>query len=275
MSPEERQLLTDLFTRVHTAASTPRDPEAENLIVDAVRAEPAAPYYLAQAVIVQEKGLEAASKRIAELEAQNAELRLANGTRREPEQRGGFLSSIFGSGQTAQSAAQPSPQSAPRPYNGAPSGPWGQSVEPNPGQSAYGQQQPGTMAPAGPWSQNMRSPSAGGSFLTGALGTAAGVAGGMLLANSLSGIFSHHMSGLGLGSPLSEGLAPAPVEETTVINNYYGVTADEQTAQDPTQPEAAPEPSQDSGFQQADFDDGNSDWNADDGNDGGDGSSFA
>ncbi len=37
MSPEERQLLTGLFDRIRGAAATPRDPEAEALISDAVR----------------------------------------------------------------------------------------------------------------------------------------------------------------------------------------------------------------------------------------------
>ncbi|MGO7697192.1 hypothetical protein AB9E35_34690, partial [Rhizobium leguminosarum] len=49
-------------------------------------------------------------------------------------------------------------------------------------------------------------------------------AGGMLLANSLSGIFGNHMSSLGWGSPFGAnpfGNASAPNEET-VINNYYG-----------------------------------------------------
>jgi hypothetical protein len=57
------------------------------------------------------------------------------------------------------------------------------------------------------------------------LGAAAGVAGGMLLANSLSGIFSNHVASSGWGSPLGGSSAGnAPVEET-VVNNYYGDNA--------------------------------------------------
>ncbi len=82
---------------------------------------------------------------------------------------------------------------------------------------------------AAPWSGQMSAPSAGGSFLRGALGTAAGVAGGMLLANSLSGIFGSHMNSLGLGSPLAGanpfGSGNAPVEETIINNNYIGDNA--------------------------------------------------
>ncbi|MFD1746110.1 DUF2076 domain-containing protein [Rhizobium helianthi] len=267
MSPEERQLLTGLFERIQTATATARDGEAEQLIAEAVRREPSAPYYLAQAVIVQEKGLEAASKRISELEARIRQLETAQPAPVQ-EQRGGFLSSIFGSSQPPQQQ-QPAPPQPQRPYNGAPTGPWGQSMEAAPQQpQPYGQPQP-----TGPWTA-ARSPSGGSSFLTGALGTAAGVAGGMLLANSLSGIFSHHMAGLGLGSPVAEGLATAPIEET-VINNYYGDAAgnnDANTSGNAAQPDTQ---TADDNIQQADYDDSN-DWSSgDDGDFGGDDSSYA
>lgn len=265
MSPEERQLLSGLFERIHTATATPRDSEAEQLIADAVRREPSAPYYLAQAVIVQEKGLEAASKRITELEARVHQLESAQPAASQ-EQRGGFLSSIFGSSQAPQ--AQPAPSQMQRPYGGAPSGPWGQSMEAAPPpQQAYAPQQP-----SGPW-QGVRSPAGGSSFLTGALGTAAGVAGGMLLANSLSGIFGHHMAGLGLGSPAAEGFTTGPVEET-VINNYYGDAPDSNDA-DKSDNAAQPDvQTNDDNIQQADYDDSN-DWSSGDDSDfGGDDSSY-
>jgi hypothetical protein len=211
MSPEERQLLTALFDRVRTAGATPRDPEAEALISEATRAQPSAAYYLAQAVIVQEKGLEAAANHIKELEERVRQLEAGEGDRRQAEQ-GGFLSSIFGSTQTQQPAPAPGPWgSAPREGYEQPRG--------------YDNSRQMAQQPSGPWSQQAYAPSAGGSFLRGALGTAAGVAGGMLLANSLSGIFGNHMSSLGWGSPFAGanpfGNAGGPVEET-VINNYYG-----------------------------------------------------
>lgn len=283
MSPEERQLLNALFDRVGTAAATQRDAEAEQLIADAVRREPAAPYYLAQAVIVQEKGLEAASRRITELEAKNGELE-AQVSAPAREERGGFLSSIFGSSQPPRAAPRPQ---APLPSPAFPpaAGPWGAA------QPAYGAPQgygsPQAYAPvqqpsAGPWSQQpqgMRAPSAGSSFLTGALGTAAGVAGGMLLANSLSGIFGHHMSGFGLGNPMAEGFGGGVVEET-VVNNYYGDAAGNQgqdwgaqDASDPSDLQRADLPPDDD-LQQAD-DSFASDWSAGDSDYDGDDSSFA
>ena len=69
MSPEERQLLSDLFDRVRSQANAPRDRDAENLIAEAVRAQPYAPYLLAQAVLVQEQALHGADQRIQELQA--------------------------------------------------------------------------------------------------------------------------------------------------------------------------------------------------------------
>ncbi len=55
MSPEERQMLTDLFERVRGQANAPRDRDAEALIADAIRTQPYAPYLLTQAVLLQVK----------------------------------------------------------------------------------------------------------------------------------------------------------------------------------------------------------------------------
>jgi hypothetical protein len=251
MSPEERQLLTALFDRVRTASATPRDREAEALIDQATREQPYATYYLAQAVIVQEKGIEAAANHIRELEERIRQLEAGDGEHRQAEQGGGFLNSIFGN---SNQDRQPAPTS----------GPWGsaprQSYQQPRAYDDNSRQMP--QQPAGPWSQQAYAPSAGGSFLRGALGTAAGVAGGMLLANSLSGIFGNHMSSLGWGSPFGAnpfGNASAPTEET-VINNYYGDGSTQQAADDNNN---------DDNLQQADYD-GNDDDYTDDSSDFGD-----
>ncbi|MCZ7856819.1 DUF2076 domain-containing protein [Agrobacterium salinitolerans] len=245
MSPEESQLLKGLFERTRAASATPRDREAETLIADAVRDQPAAPYYLAQAVIVQEKGLEAAAAHIKQLEDRIHALESGNSAPQAAAQ-GGFLSSIFGTGQSQPPAPTPvpAPQASCRNDTaGQTAGPWG---------SPAGQQ------PGGPWSQQPAAfgRTSGGGFLQGALGTAAGVAGGMLLANSLSGIFGGHMSSLGLGSPFggNSGIGNAPVEET-VINNYYGDSA-------------SPQNNDDDDIQQADYDDNADDADFDSGDDG-------
>ena len=58
MSPEERQLLVGLFERTKSAASGPRDQEAETFITEQIRQQPAAPYLLAQTVVVQDQALQ-------------------------------------------------------------------------------------------------------------------------------------------------------------------------------------------------------------------------
>jgi hypothetical protein len=256
MSPEETQLLTSLFDRVKSASSTPRDADAERLISQAVKDEPAAPYYLAQAVIVQEKGLEAAAAHIRQLEERIHQLESSN-TAPQQAQQGGFLSSIFGGNQQQAPAPAPSPSSAPAPaptyrndISGQTAGPWGRTAD-------------APQQASGPWSQQpsgfgrFGGGGGGGGFLQGALGTAAGVAGGMLLANSLSGIFSNHVASSGWGGA---GAANAPVEET-VINNYYN--DDDKPQQDASD--------NNDDVQQADYDDSNDDMDFDSG----DGDSFA
>lgn len=254
MSPEERQLLNGLFERVRTASATPRDREAEELIERETRRQPYAAYYLAQAVAVQEKGLEAAANRIRDLEDRIRELEASGSDHRRAEQGGGFLSSIFGSSQPQQQA--PVQQNS-GPWDSTARGPSDdgrrhdegyRSLQPS---SGY---QPSANQPTGPWGGNAyRGPSAGSSFLTGALGTAAGVAGGMLLANSLSGIFSNHMSGAGLGNPLAGagafGASEQPAVEETVVNNY-GDDAIREASDNGNDGSAAGN----DGWQQADYD---------------------
>ncbi len=271
MSPEEQSLLSGLFERVRTASSTPRDREAETLIDQAVRSQPSAPYYLAQAVIVQEKGLEAAAQRIEALEAQlrRSEDRIhALETERDAEPReshsGGFLGSLFGSPDKPQQRPDAPRSGQSYPADGSSvGGPWGgapRAAYPAPQQPYPPQQQPAS----GPWDRQPQPASAGGGFLRGAMGTAAGVAGGMLLANSLSGIFGNHMSSLGLGGATE---TAAPIEETT-INNYYGDDAVTQ-ASDTTPADDVPDaPSGDNGWQQADLDTSpNDDFDTDFGSD--------
>lgn len=252
MSPEERQLLATLFDRVRTASATPRDRDAEAFIEQGTREQPYATYYLAQAVIVQEKGLEAAANRIRELEDRVHELEASQSDHHRGEQSGGFLSSIFGSGQSQQSASANAP------------GPWSGSA---PRQnyragSDYNDDYRAPPPPAGPWTQQATAPSAGGSFLRGALGTAAGVAGGMLLANSLSSIFSSHTNALGWGSPFAGnnpfGNPEPPVQETVINNNYFGDDAVREASDDNNAGGGGRDGSDgnnDGGWQQADYDD--------------------
>jgi uncharacterized protein len=218
MSPEERQLLTDLYGRIRGAASTARDQEAEALIQNETRAQPYAPYYLAQTVLVQDQALRAANDRLQELEGKVKDLESQAASKPSS---GGFLSglgSLFGGGGPSPAPRAPAP---PPPSPPPPGGRWGQSPPPPQGgwqQPPQGYPPPGS-AP-GPWGGQGAGPAgAGGGFLKGALGTAAGVAGGVLLADSIRGLFAGHGSPYGIGSGFG-GMEPG-IGGETIVNNYY------------------------------------------------------
>jgi uncharacterized protein len=215
MTPDERQMLSGLFDRIRTASDGPKDREAQAFIDDAVRNTPSSSYVLTQTVLVQQQALEAAAKRISELEAQGK-------PEPAPEPEGSFLGNIgrtlFGGG------AQPASSAPPRSYDA-------RQYERDPGPSpAYGQRPgyappPPPPQPGGPWGAPQAAAPQGGGFLQGALQTATGVAGGVLLGNALGGLFGGHGGGSGLfggGGGMAAGGFGQPtgtVNET--VNNYY------------------------------------------------------
>jgi len=214
MTPQERQLLADLFERVRANASGPRDPEAEAFIGDAVRMAPHAPYVLAQTTLVQQQALEAAAQRIAELEARAGQPAPAEAP---PSFLGNLGKSLFGG---ASAPAAPPPQ-ARTSYDAS----GYQRAAPDP---AYRQPAYAPPPPAGPWGAPPQA--ASGGFLSNAMQTAAGVAGGIAVADLFSnliggrgGLFGGHSMGFPAGG------------ET--INNFYEAPASggDQHAQDALQ----------------------------------------
>ena len=179
MTPQEQELVNELFDRLAQVESNPRDPSAERLIADGLRQAPHAVYALVQTALVQDEALKRANARIEELQAQ---------VRGEEQQHSGgsFLDSVRdavlgkseprGSVPSVHSQTQSSPPTAPpyRPQPGYPpqtaSYPPGSSVAPGMG-PAFG---------------------SGGSFLGTAASTAAGVIGGGLLLNSIRSMFGDH-----------------------------------------------------------------------------------
>jgi hypothetical protein len=204
MSPEEAKLLAGLFERIKANANAPRDKEAENFIAEQVKAQPEAPYLLAQTVIVQDFALRSANEKIQQLEGRLRELES------QSKPSGGFLGGLFGGA----AAPQPPPRPAPPPQGYAPpqGGPWG---APPQGYAQPGYGPPGGFGQGGGFGA---APAPGGGFLKGALGTAAGVAGGVLLADGIRNLF--HGGGLG-GYGMDAGFHPAGLSETTIVNNYY------------------------------------------------------
>jgi hypothetical protein len=155
MDRNERQIIDDLFGKLRQLdqQEQQRDADAESHIRQLVAAMPSAPYYMAQAILVQEQALANLQNRVQELE-QNAADRPA---------AGGFLGGLFGGGQPAQRQARAPAVGGPIPQQYL---------------------QPGMGAAGSPWGRPM-----GGGFLAGAMQTALGVAGGVLIADALTSAF--------------------------------------------------------------------------------------
>lgn len=214
MNTEEQTLIDGLFGRIKQAEdpSQPRDAQAQACIEEHVRQQPAAPYYMAQAILVQEaaiKRLDEQNKQLqAELQQARAQAETARAGNSAPSNGGGgFLSSIFGSGgRSAAPAVQPQRPAAPVASGGG----W---REPSaPGFSRPQAQQSGFGA----------APARGGasSFLGGAMQTAAGVAGGVLLAQGISSLFNHHSQPEEVVEVIKE--EPVPTSDSDGWNDQGG-----------------------------------------------------
>jgi uncharacterized protein len=188
MTPQERQLVDDLFDRLSKLEGAPRDPDAAAAIAQGLRSAPNAVYALVQTVLLQDEALKRANSRIQELEAGGAG---------EQRQSGGFLDSmretIFGQERGSVPNVRP-PDMASRPTWNS-----GQVLQQAQGPAPYNQ---------GPYGQPYGAPQApmgggGGSFLGTAAAAAAGVVGGSLLLGSIRSMMggSHQSFGdtAGLG----------------------------------------------------------------------------
>jgi hypothetical protein len=202
MDHNEQSLIGDLFAKLRQAEQQagPRDPAAEQEIAAAVSRQPAAPYYMSQVILIQEQTVQAQNQRIQELEKQLAE---------RPAAGGGFLGGLFGGGAApAASAARPAAERTPVMAPGS-----------SPGTApvtAFGNSP--AAAPSRGWSQPTQP--AGGGFLASALTTAAGVAGGIMMANALTGLFGG--SEAQASETPAEPPAEAPVESEEAFPDEGG-----------------------------------------------------
>jgi uncharacterized protein len=231
MTPQERQLVDDLFNRLSKMESAPRDPDAAAAIVQGLRIAPNAIYPLVQTVLVQDEALKQAHHRIEELESQSAPAQ---------NQGGGFLDTmrgaLFGQSQSGGSV----PNVRPPDINSRPLWNSGQALQQNSryDQGGYGQPYGGPQAPAGGMMGGgmMGGQSGGGSFLGTAAAAAAGVVGGSLLLNSFRGLMggSHY----GIGGDRVVGSNPWADESNSNLARDAGVNhvgADDLAAQDRAQ----------------------------------------
>jgi hypothetical protein len=172
MTPQEQQLVDELFDRLAQVENNPRDPDAERVITDGVRRAPHATYALVQTALVMDEALKRANARIEELQAQV-------GDQPPPQQGGGFLDSMRDAvlgrhdprGSVPNVRTQATQTSSAAPYQSQAGYP------PQPYRAGPG------MGPAF---------GSGGSFLGTAASTAAGVIGGGLLLNSIRSMFGDH-----------------------------------------------------------------------------------
>jgi uncharacterized protein len=200
MTPQEQQLVADLFDRLASLEGQRRDPDAERLIREGLGRAPNSVYSLVQTVLVQDEALKRANARIEELEQAAA----------APAESGGsFLDSVRnmmgGRSEPPRSGSVPSV----RPGGMGTSGVWGpgagagQSTGPTPGQpwgspQSYpqGYQQGGYPPPPPPppgYGQGGYPQSGGGgSFLGTAAATVAGVVGGAMLLNGIRSMMGGH-----------------------------------------------------------------------------------
>jgi hypothetical protein len=193
MTPQERQLVDDLFDRLSKLESTPRDPDAIAAISQGLRKAPNAIYALVQTTLLQDEALKRAHARIQELE----------GGEGEQQPSGGFLDSmrdaIFGQNQSRGSV----PNVRPPEVGSHPAWNTGQVLQQGQGpgqynQGQYGQPYGAPQAPVGG--------GGGGSFLGTAAAAAAGVVGGGLLMSSIRSMMGGaHQSGFGDSAGLGGG----------------------------------------------------------------------
>jgi hypothetical protein len=175
MTPQELALVTELFDRLATLESQPRDPDAERAIIEGLRRAPNATYALVQTALVQDEALKRADARIHALEAQ--------GGGEPPSQPTGFLDgmrdALLGRRDTSRGSVP--------------------SVRPAPEQP---QEQSAANAPGAPaWRQGPAPP--GGSFLGTAASAAAGVIGGSLLLGGIRSMMGPGHGTFGLADPAS------------------------------------------------------------------------
>jgi len=217
MERNEQDIIDDLFSHLAEVerSSGPRDTEAERYINQLIASQPAAVYFMTQSLIVQEHALKAAQERIEELERE-AEARAGSG-------RGSFLGGLFGGGGGSGSGSRSSvPSSGSVPSAG--------------GGFRYPQQgAPMDQQPPARYQEPASAPeprgSGGGGFLTGVMQTAAGVAGGVVLGNMITGMFSGHgNSAQAAPQPwtapqeASHHAAPEPAPDTAAHEDQAGYT---------------------------------------------------
>jgi uncharacterized protein len=235
MSPQERELIADLFDRLAQLENEPRDPDAERAIRGGLRRAPHSIYPLVQTVLVQDEALKAANARIEALESGATE----DGSARS----GGFLDNmrdvLFGRAEARRGSVPPVRPASQLPPRSADK------------QSTFGQ----------PYAQGSLGQSPQGpSFLGTAAATAAGMVGGALLLDGVRSALGGHQGGpfgktfgeLNAGPRFDDGSHQATSAAHDQTDDEYD-TGDREFAEDRTDDEYD---TGDTEFAEGSFDDG-------------------
>jgi uncharacterized protein len=239
MTPQERQLIDELFDRLAQLEAQPRDPEAERAIAEGLARAPHAIYPLVQTVLVQDEALKIAEDRIREL----------GGEIEEPQQERGFLDNV----REAMLGPEPDRRGS-VPSVGGRGSVWNTPQQ-------YQQYQQPTPQDSGR--------GGGGSFLGTAAATAAGVIGGSLLFNSLGSMFggdkaragTQNFGDTGRDSPWGGGARDSELGREAGLNDIGGGGREDRQAFLDTPQDISDDPGGDGGF----------DFGGDGGGDGGGG----
>ncbi|MEN2494494.1 MAG: hypothetical protein TECD_00395 [Hyphomicrobiaceae bacterium hypho_1] len=233
MDANDRKLISDMFDRMQNITSVEVDSDAEAFIHDRMRQNPISPYLLVQSVLVQEQALQKTNERIKALERE-----VAQRSRESSNKKGSFFTKRTPSGFGVHKG-----RGASVPQTGA--SPW-QS-------SSYQTDQ----------QNNSRRTMGGGGFMAQAMTTAAGVAGGMLLASGISSLISGASNS---ASAATDGVSETDAADTITDNTNEQLAAD--TSMQDTELSQ-----QDTDLQEASSDESNffGDWGGGDDSWGGDG----
>lgn len=214
MTPQERQLIDDLFTRLASLENSPRDPEAEKAIIEGLRRAPNAAYVLVQTALVQDEALKRANARIEELEAHVQPQQAPSGSfldsmrdavlgpsqsRGSVPNTGGSRGPVWNSGQVLNNAGINNPGNG-----GGYADPRNAGYGDPRGAPGYGGGAPGFPGGA-PGFGGAAPGGGGGSFLGTAAAAAVGAIGGSLMMNSIRGLMGGNHQSLADGGSLGGG----------------------------------------------------------------------
>lgn len=193
MTPEESQIIRDIFNRIRAGGPIPNDPQARAAISQELIANPDAGIGLIQLLV----GLDQQRAQLAQERDQLAAQLRAMAAQSQPQTGGGLF------GRAAPPPPPPPPQYA--------AGPWGQ-------------QPPAPPQPApSPWGQPQQAAPQGSSFLKTALGSAAGMAGGLFAFEAIRDVFGGHNNGGLFGGGYNSGFGGTEyVTETVYVDDNRG-----------------------------------------------------